>query len=544
MSFTTTFSKSTICWIVLFALANCIIADSSRSLSTTDTRITLTISPNQKFLVLRALERLQRRVAEILYKKQKWFNWVREKQDSEEAQREKESKRVKLEAALFKRHMEEVGRRMEKLRIREEKKRQDKYLDEAYQARLAQEDKEESDDDDWDPIEDVVEDERGNFVDLIRHFLWQELPSVGPNTEAKADSIHGPLSQSTDGPLASPTGDESATSKSTKGSKNKKKAKNAYSRGSTSKPLDDTAKPEIETRAEMRRRLKDGSGLNIPNGTLLSVGSIENPGGPQDKTFAFNDNEIEGLLEEVFEIKHLLFCRLLISYASLLPAALPASSVEEFLNDKDVPEADLRDICRRMEDPGLQEIRDACADLSRGDDEGENEEGPEDELQEKLGKRGLFSDNFRPGKLPKSWSSRYEERFRNRKKDQRHLRDGKDVTEAAEGTPIDFGVIDDQCLHKPKKMRVKVCGRSIYNYPSDTSMTRGGWLQFCVLAKNSNLHDAVYLCRGWDEFYELNVLAIFRYFPGADWASWGSNRIKQQFLLLVRSTYSLPTLFR
>jgi hypothetical protein len=54
----------------------------------------------------------------------------------------------------------------------------------------------------------------------------------------------------------------------------------------------------------------------------------------------------------------------LLGHAALLPAALRANGVEEFLADDEVTASDLRDLCLKMENPGLQEIRDSCADLS------------------------------------------------------------------------------------------------------------------------------------------------------------------------------------
>ena len=127
----------------------------------------LDILSSRRSIVVRALERLERRVGEVLYKKQKWFKWVRQCQDDEETARENEKKKVKKEAALFKRHMREVQARMRELRAKEDLKRQEAYLDEAYNGRLSEEEQEAE----WDPIEDVIEDERGNFVDLIKHIL-------------------------------------------------------------------------------------------------------------------------------------------------------------------------------------------------------------------------------------------------------------------------------------------------------------------------------------------------------------------------------------
>ncbi|KAF2094119.1 hypothetical protein NA57DRAFT_80537 [Rhizodiscina lignyota] len=94
----------------------------------------------QKFVILRALERLERRTAEVLYESQKWFKWVRQCQDDEEAQRAKEKEQVKKEAALFQRHWKEVEARLRRLRQKEDAKRQDEFLEMAYQERMSQED--------------------------------------------------------------------------------------------------------------------------------------------------------------------------------------------------------------------------------------------------------------------------------------------------------------------------------------------------------------------------------------------------------------------
>ena len=132
----------------------------------------LDILQSQKYITLRALERLTRQIGDVKYAKQKWFKWVRECQDEEETHRDNESKKIKREAALFKRHATEMESRRRALRAKEEKQRQEEYLDKAYNERKLQE--ETNTEGDWDPIEEVVENDRGNFVELIKHFLWQE----------------------------------------------------------------------------------------------------------------------------------------------------------------------------------------------------------------------------------------------------------------------------------------------------------------------------------------------------------------------------------
>lgn len=127
---------------------------------------------SQRAAVTRALERIERRTAGILYKNQKWFNWVRQCQDEDEAHREKEQKRVKQEAALFRRHWKEVQRRLREKRAKEDQKKQDAYLEKVYKERLAKQEEGDLDDSDWDPIEDVIEDHRGDFVGMLPHSLF------------------------------------------------------------------------------------------------------------------------------------------------------------------------------------------------------------------------------------------------------------------------------------------------------------------------------------------------------------------------------------
>lgn len=99
-----------------------------------------------------------------MYKHEQWFNWVRQCQNEEEENRDKEQKKVKQEAALFKRHWKAAEQRMREYRAKEDKKRQNAFLDKIYKERLAEQDTEDDSDMDWDPIEDVLEDNRGNFI--------------------------------------------------------------------------------------------------------------------------------------------------------------------------------------------------------------------------------------------------------------------------------------------------------------------------------------------------------------------------------------------
>jgi hypothetical protein len=587
---------------------------------------------NERAIVNRALERVERRTAEILYKKQKWFKWVRQCQDEEEAHRDKEQKKVKQEAALFRRHWKEVQQRMTELRAKEEQQMQEAFLEKAYKERLAEQEEEDEDESDWDPIEDVLEDQRGKFIgmlllnkilelqllrsvatDLIRHFLWMVVPekvadndlhadvketedAVGESRKA-ADEENG-NKQNPGGEFSNGTEPEStetlystqerdidnsnqenksSSSKKSRASKKKKTKASAgeqppqspaatasstkpaaISNGNKSQALTNVSKSSkgkkkaenqpkpqeldkslIETREEMYYRLKHGSEYNLDEVVgVMVAGTIENPV-VATKTITYPDNQIEVLLSEIAEIKHLLFCRLLLGHAALLPAALRADSVETFLSDPEVTESALRDLCLKMERPGLQEIRDACADLFRSENEEADNELPNDEdINEETGDAEDDSDFdmmiLKPekpkGALPDTWLSKREkarDKMPNMPSSE-ELLGGK----GRGGTVVDFGEIKDDGKFQKKMIRVEICGQTIWNYPSSKAMTRKGWLHFCIIAKDSSLYDAIALCRHWDEFFDLNILSVWHYFPGANWLNWVGNRWRQQMLQL------------
>ena len=107
------------------------------------------------------------------------------------------------------------------------------------------------------------------------------------------------------------------------------------------------------------------------------------------------------------------------------------------------------------------------------------------------------------------------------------------MTKDDDGKVIDFGIIDDEAQYRRKRMVVKVCGRRIHNYRSERAMSHAGWFHFSIIAKDSDLYDAIRLCRHWDEFFELNILAIFLYFPASNWLSWVGDHFRSQLLQLV-----------
>lgn len=184
-----------------------------------------------------------------------------------------------------------------------------------------------------------------------------------------------------------------------------------------------------------------------------------------------------------------------------------ASSLEDFFSDPEFPRSELRDLCLKLEQPSLQEIRDACADFARGgvDDDGPDDAGEEEDEREKydqaiakLQRERMTSE----GDMPEVWKSKHEQ----------------EIDEAAEHRHegqmhADFGEIIDEASLRSRRVKIQVCGRIIWNYPSEKAMARGGWLQFSIIARGTPFGEAVQLCRNWNEFWELNSLAVYQYFP-------------------------------
>ncbi|GKU15973.1 unnamed protein product, partial [Fusarium langsethiae] len=489
---------------------------------------------SHRHIVSLALGRARKRYITLFYEKEQWYSWVRHTQDEEEANREKEQKKIKQEAALFKRHMKQLEARLDVMRQKEQQKLQDAFLENVYKERMAM-NEDNSDDESWDPIQDLEDDKRNRYIDLIRYFLWMEIMETAKEKRTPANASSSTPTEET----AEPEEAKALTkkTKNKKRSRGKGKANADTNAGSSSSAVADNKslvgqdrllamqqsgqyesehdlrepdKNNIETEEEMRKRLSQGVKKNLDNvAGMQLVGTLENPHETWDKTAPMSDDEIDSLIRDIREIKLLLFCRLVLSQASLLPAALRASSVQEFLDDTTVAESDLRDLCLKVADPTLQDIRDACADFARGDKPDEklpadnDDDDDEDEAMEELLKgdsryRHLHTNDWFKQKILKQAAN-----FGKKKKIKKSRR-------------------------SKAKTKVAICGKSIWNHASENAMSRDGWLQFSVMAKDCDLKHAIQLCRNWAEFSDLNLLALWQYFPASNWTSWAYNRFMQQ----------------
>ncbi|KAF2211249.1 hypothetical protein CERZMDRAFT_43400 [Cercospora zeae-maydis SCOH1-5] len=125
------------------------------------------------------------------------------------------------------------------------------------------------------------------------------------------------------------------------------------------------------------------------------AGTLEHTVELQGKILGLPQEEVDKSMEEIGEIKQLLLCRLILGQAALLPAALRASSVQEFFNDPEIKATQLRDLCLRLEQPSLQELRDACADFARGDVEDSDKEVDEGEDKQEAYDRSIAPKPYR-----------------------------------------------------------------------------------------------------------------------------------------------------
>jgi hypothetical protein len=478
---------------------------------------------NERYVMMKVIERLGRQAAALMHQQKQWYDWVKKAQEEEEKHGETESKKVKLESLLFRRHQKEIVRHQRETRLKEDKKREEEFLEHIHAQRLS--DMSEEEQDRWDPIQDVYGYEKDNYIDLIKFFLMLK----DDEQSGKDENMPG-LVDAGDAQTSGPA--EQTLSKSAK-----KRARKANAEvKKMADPTFQTAEGrgpnviEMETKKQMGERLRNSVKFERSKGWYL--------GGTGPLSFnvttpVIPENEIEQLLDEVAEIKNFLFCRLILSQTTLLPAALETDSIEDFLNRSEVTREHLRDLCLKLERPGLQDVRDACADFVRErdgveeeDDKNTPDQGDEYESKGKGHKRRRNTIPIRRVGLPEKYLTKREKAAKKAKEQPPKAYDPE------EGGVLDFGKTNDESEYSRNRMRIKICGRYMYNYPSEKALNRGGWYHFSIIAKDSDLFDAVELCRNWNEFFELNILCLYHYFPAPKWTRFIGDLPRQQLLQL------------
>jgi len=316
----------------------------------------------------------------------------------------------------------------------------------------------EEDQDEWDPVQDVFGYERDNYVDLIRYFLMtkdqedtleEEMPDLIPlhdnsNNNAAAGT---PTPEPSDKPLS-----KSAKKRAKKANADEKKLAGPSRLDADGK---ESRSIEMESKKQMRERLRRPVKYQRPSGWYMADSESKAYIDPQCPPVP--DDEIEQLLDEVAEVKHFLFCRLLLSHASLLPIALQADSVEQFLANDQVTQEHLRDLALNLERPRLQDVRDACADFIRGEENGdaEDDEPSANEVEKKSEtkkKPGKYDFKFRgKPRMPEKYQTKRE-----KERDKKPF-PTKDLFGPDEGEGIlDFGKVTNESDYEGGKMRIKI----------------------------------------------------------------------------------------
>lgn len=472
-------------------------------------------------MLLKALEKIGKRAVALMHEQIQWYDWDKKFQEEEEKHGASESKKVKLESLLFKRHQKEIARHQRELKHRKDKKRQEEYLHEEYTQRLSEMSEEEQDE--WDPIKDVYGYEKDNYVDLIKFFLMLK----DEKDSDEHDDNPGIVAADSAAPVA-PTG--KVLSKSAKKRARKTNAEEKKMADPSFQTADGRGSNviEMETRQQMRERLSKPVKFERESGYYFDDSGQP---GINATTPVLPDAEIDQLLVEVAEIKNFLFCRLLLSQATLLSIALETDSIEDFLERSEVTREHLRDLCLKLERPNLQDVRDACADFIRERDGIVEEQTPNVEDKDDIDGSDKRANNpylisMMPEVLPVKYHTKRERKAKKSKKA------SMEADDTGEHGVLDFGRTTDESQYPRTRTRSKVCGHYMYNYRSEKALNRGGWFHFSVIAKDSDLFDAVELCRNWNEFFELNILCCFHYFPAPKWTRFTGDMRRQQLMQL------------
>lgn len=270
---------------------------------------------------------------DITYNKAEWYAWVQSLQTEEDAKSETEKKKVKAEAALFKKHQMNV----KKLREDEE----EKHRSEHEKADV------------WDPIESIIEDSRAGYVALIKVFILAE----GMNPEEINLAIERGLE------LKRSAGHkiDKLEMENLKRRRNRKALKIGPDRQKYKEAKKETREKRLAFNATVESDHEsegEGSTAELSNGiTDLTIANGNLLSGP-------NEEAKEGLLEELKIISEFALLRFIIANPSLMTTAMASPSIEDFLNNTaSVRNTDLRDLGLGLSRPSLKIMKSACLDF-------------------------------------------------------------------------------------------------------------------------------------------------------------------------------------
>lgn len=267
---------------------------------------------------VQALHRLEKRMMDVSYRKTQWYAWVESLQTEADGKSEAEKKKVRAEAALFKKHQMNVNGFRE-----EEESRQNSELEKA---------------DVWDPIESVIQTTRAGYIALIRLLVLTE--SIDKDETLLALQRGLELKRNTQRQLEGFEVDNMKRSRNRKAMRIGLERREAAMMGAKKLAL----KATVENDADAGEKPATDDVRRLLSGT--------------------NREECEAeIISQAKSIQEFILLRLIISNPSLLPAAMASPSIDAFLhNTASVRNTDLRDLGLGLSCPSLKLAKSACLD--------------------------------------------------------------------------------------------------------------------------------------------------------------------------------------
>ncbi|RPA81163.1 hypothetical protein BJ508DRAFT_415001 [Ascobolus immersus RN42] len=497
---------------------------------------------SQRTTLEKCLERIGKRLFEIRYENAKWMEFIKQLEQEDEVKQEAEKKKVKAEAKLYKEYLHRVEeiKAVEQERIREEVEREEV----------------------WDPIEEVVRNQRVGYVALVRALLEKRPEGM----EEEKNAIERAKEVDKKGTMAEDM---------------KMKGLINYTKRFG---LDAGKRRRMDFRPVTRvldenGHYEEGSvGLFASNdelyeGTLDAINDLFNlERGAAGYLLEEREATLEKMEQESRDIKELVLLRLVAQKPHLLRVALQKGSVDEFLKDEEVKNTDLRDLALALANPTLKQIRNACADYwvtrEEFEEDVESTFGSEDEDDDTASVNTEDSNYMpdlqdvwddtpevprpkkepptkEPKSLPANWQTDEEiERLAEEalasfgitagssespSNQDPNIPDTVDLDDADAGGDADsaFGGSDggDSAISGASEdsgyaeqgngHTITVCGSRIYNYTTQLKvpLPRKGWFQF-VLMTGCTPDEARSLCMTFKELKELELLLATNYFHG------------------------------
>ncbi|KAG9241107.1 hypothetical protein BJ878DRAFT_483251 [Calycina marina] len=375
-------------------------------------------------------------------------------------------------------------------KAREDQKRQDELLNKIPQERLNTEDEGvRTDDSDFDPIEDVLDDKCNNFIALFQRFLWMTVPETASkiteyDSEAATAStmvdveevlkeVVAPLMEKSevactdlvDNPVLLVTVEDASADEGETAGMDNQPAKPSHSKDRKLKPRGNAALRSLSQRflvpdLSLHHYLIQKA-LRLPEENRSQLAKRLRKNGDSDR----DRRETRHWLKNDTD------------YNLRIVSGILASSIDspvihhKFLANERIPAAELQDLCQKIEYPGLQDMRYACANLFHPDQEEEykknrqvnsREVGLVTERNRDIAGRRTLAGRRRGADPPNTWISKRElAKAAMSKANLNNAIIGEDS-----GGPVNFGDTGNDKPVANDKIQIKFCGIYIWNNSS------------------------------------------------------------------------------